>query len=133
MVVEELSQGEPAKETTVSLREELAAYAHEAWSGWMEYMFAQCQPIPPTTESGNSYWLHIKMPKALYERWTRQMTTKYADLPESEKESDRDEADKIIHRISSKVKRSLADEMLEHFEKHPEENEAFRRFINGGK
>jgi hypothetical protein len=92
------------KKKRVSTREELAAYAHEAWSGWMEYMFAQCQPIPPTMESGNSYWLHIKMPKALYERWTRQMATKYSDLPESEKESDRAEANKMLAIIEEQQK-----------------------------
>jgi len=28
--------------TRDTVREELAAYAHEAWSGWMRYMFSKC-------------------------------------------------------------------------------------------
>lgn len=82
--------------------EELAAYAHEAWSGWMKYMFGKCKPDTPTTTSGNGYWLHLRMPKALYERWTRQMGTDYEALPESEKDSDRDEAEKILNLMCSR-------------------------------
>jgi len=65
--------------------EELAAYAHEAWSGWMRYMFGKC-----LKESDG-----LKIPQALVERWTRQMQTPYAELPENEKESDRAEALKM--------------------------------------
>lgn len=73
------------------LRESLADYAHDAWAGWMEYLFAQCPK--PTMESHDGYYLHLR---ALYDRWHRQMGTPYKDLPESEKESDRVEADKML-------------------------------------
>lgn len=64
------------------LRENLADYAHRAWSGWMEYLFSKCdgQTIPD--------WA--------WERWKRQAQTAYVDLSEDEKNSDRVEADKII-------------------------------------
>jgi hypothetical protein len=65
--------------------EELAAYAHEAWSGWMEYLFSKC-----LKESDG-----MKIPQSLVERWTRQMQTPYAELPENEKDSDRAEALKM--------------------------------------
>lgn len=68
-------------------REALAAYAHEAWSGWMRYMFNKAE----VNEDGT--WT---MPADLVTRWKRQMTTPYAELPESEKASDRAEADKIF-------------------------------------
>lgn len=68
------------------VREELAAYAHEAWSRWMKYMFSK------SYINGGS----VVIPKPLAERWTRQMGTEYEDLPEKEKESDRAEADKIL-------------------------------------
>ena len=79
---------------SMSVRERLAEYAHEAWSGWMKYMF----------EHGGQIWLGIDayptrswiMGSEKYDRWRRQMNTPYADLPESEKESDRAEADKIL-------------------------------------
>mgnify|MGYP001592497199 CR=1 FL=1 len=70
-----------------SVREDLAAYAHKAWSGWMKYMF---------TKGGHLENGGYVIPQNLVERWTRQMNTEYADLPESEKASDRDEADKIL-------------------------------------
>jgi hypothetical protein len=68
-------------------RELLAAYAHEAWSGWMRHLFSKCQ----TNIAGDVF-----IPKWAVERWTRQMTTAYQDLPEMEKESDRAEADKML-------------------------------------
>jgi hypothetical protein len=69
------------------LRESLAAYAHDAWAGWMIYLFAQSDLNPDGT---------VTIPAWAVERWARQVTTRYADLPESEKESDRAEADKML-------------------------------------
>ena len=68
------------------LREELAAYAHAAWSGWMQYMFGKC-------ESRCDGFL---IPMPLVDRWTRQKDTPYANLPDVEKESDRKEADRMM-------------------------------------
>jgi hypothetical protein len=69
--------------------EELAAYAHRAWSGWMNWMF----------EHSTSHEGEITIPKFLVDRWTRQMNTLYDDLPEEEKQSDRAEAEKIINTL----------------------------------
>ena len=69
------------------IREALAAYAHTAWSGWMKYLFEQCFLHGPGHTVITSYFV---------ERWQRQMNTEYADLPESEKESDRKEADQML-------------------------------------
>lgn len=69
-------------------REALATYAHEAWSGWMTYLFSKCE-----------YDLSddlVIIPKWAVERWQRQAATPYRELPESEKESDRTEADKML-------------------------------------
>lgn len=68
-------------------REQLAEYAHEAWSGWMRYMFDKA----PVNADGT--WT---MPAWAVERWRRQMSTPYSDLPEEEKGSDRAEADSIL-------------------------------------
>ena len=67
-------------------REKLADYAHEAWSGWMEYLFKKC-------DFKHGY---CTIPQWAVERWSMQMNTKYKDLPEEMKESDRDEADKML-------------------------------------
>ncbi len=69
------------------LREELAALSHEQWSGWMKYMFSKA------LMNSDGTWT---MPASLFKRWTRQMKTEYADLPDSEKESDRVEADRML-------------------------------------
>jgi hypothetical protein len=70
------------------LREALAEYAHEAWSGWMKYMFSKTMRESITGGEIIPAWA--------VERWQRQLSTPYADLPEEEKESDRAEADKML-------------------------------------
>ena len=67
--------------------EQLAAYAHEAWVGWMEYLFEKS----PKNADGS-----VTIPAELVKRWTRQMGTSYAELSEGEKHSDRVEALKIM-------------------------------------
>lgn len=72
-------------------QERLAEYAHEAWAGWMRYMFDKSLRL----QDGG---ILITPPNA--ERWTRQMNTPYAELPESEKASDLVEADIMLAIIS---------------------------------
>lgn len=70
------------------LREALAAYAHDgAWSGWMKYQFSKGDLNP------DGSWT---MPAWAVERWMRQMNTPYNQLSESERASDRAEADKML-------------------------------------
>lgn len=69
------------------MREQLAAQAHESWSGWWEYAFSK----GTLNDDGT-----LTLPAWAVERWTRQMRTPYAELSEQEKESDRAEADKIL-------------------------------------
>ena len=70
--------------------ERLADYAHTAWSGWMEYLFDKGHANPDGTFTINADSV---------ERWRRQMGTPYKQLPETEKESDRDEAAKIAIQV----------------------------------
>lgn len=70
-----------------NLREQLAALAHEQWSAWMRYMLGKCL----VNEDGS-----LTIPAAYYQALFRQMTTPYAELGEHEKESDREEADKVL-------------------------------------
>ena len=79
--------GEMPKMPTTEKREALAAYAHKAWSGWMRWMFDRCSP----QDDGSTI-----VPAGLVSRWVRQMNTSYADLPDNEKESDRQEADEML-------------------------------------
>lgn len=70
-----------------ALREAFAKYAHDAWSGWMRYLFSKSQFNSDGT---------VTIPAWAVERWTRQSGTHYENLPEDEKNSDRAEADSII-------------------------------------
>jgi hypothetical protein len=70
------------------VREALAAYAHDAWAGWMKYLFQKSAHVLSTGE--------VVIPTSLVERWMRQMNTPYTELPENERESDRLEADRMI-------------------------------------
>jgi len=66
---------------------DLSEYAHNAWAGWMEYLFSKST----NNEDGT-----VTIPKELVVRWKRQMETYYNLLPENEKLSDIKEAEKII-------------------------------------
>jgi hypothetical protein len=70
-----------------STRQRLAEYAHDAWSGWMKYLFDK------STHNGDGT---VTIPAWAVERWTRQATTPYMDLPESEQKSDLVEADRML-------------------------------------
>lgn len=76
-----------------ALRERLAELCHSQWSGWMRYMFSRMD------------WNIIQTGMVMHgddaKRWKRQMETTYAELSESEKNSDRTEADKFIALISA--------------------------------
>lgn len=77
-----------------NVRVSLAEYAHEAWSGWMRYMFSKCH----VNHDGS-----MVIPKDLVERWTRQMSTPYDELPISERESDIKEANQIMDIVTNHV------------------------------
>ena len=68
-------------------REALAEYAHEAWSRWMTHLFSRV-----TLNDRNQAVLSADDVR----KWQRQLNTAYADLTESEKASDRREADRMI-------------------------------------
>lgn len=75
-----------------TMREQLAEYAHDAWAGWMKHIFRKCDTRTAYFSNGEVTCI----PAWAVERWQRQMNTPYADLPESEKESDRQEADRML-------------------------------------
>jgi len=71
----------------VDVREALADYAHEAWSGWMRYLFDKSIKL---ADGG------VLVPPPAVARWQRQMETPYAQLPDHEKDSDLTEADRML-------------------------------------
>ena len=76
--------GEKAPEI---VREHLAKYAHNAWSGWMQYLFEKS-----TLNNDGT----VTIPKWAVDRWTRQSNKNYTELPEDEKDRDRHEADRML-------------------------------------
>ena len=68
------------------LREELANISHEIWASWMTYLFSLCEDDD----------LGIVIPHEFARRWKRQIKTPYSHLTELEKDSDREQADKIL-------------------------------------
>lgn len=78
------------------LIERLAAFAHQRWSGWMEWQDDHFQDV---TLEGETF----------LDRWHRQMETAYADLPEDEKDSDREEARAWLEAIGYAVLESERD------------------------
>lgn len=81
----------------MTLREQLADNQHEIWAHWMRYQFSQCH----VAEGG-----HLIIPAEKVERWQRQMETPYSELTEAEKNSDRDQASKVIGVIADALELS---------------------------
>lgn len=84
-----------------NLREDLAEYAHQAWSGWMQYLFANSTP------NGDGSWT---IEPDLCSRWRRLMTTPYAALPPEEQAADRAEADRMVEVFVAMLERLTEDD-----------------------
>ena len=65
----------------------IAQYAHDAWSGWMKYLFTKGR----LNKNGS-----FTIKKDSVDRWQRQMNTDFYNLPDEEKESDFTEAKTIL-------------------------------------
>ena len=71
-----------------NLLETLASVEHERWSHWQRYLHSKCVSV------GSDGALLI--PGHLVKRWEEQIGTPYANLPEEEKESDREQVRKYL-------------------------------------
>ena len=72
---------------TNELIESLADLEHERWAHWQAYLHSCCI----RNEDGS-----LTIPKEKVARWENQIKTKYCALSESEKDSDRHEAQKTV-------------------------------------
>lgn len=73
--------------TDYELIEQLADKEHASWARWMEYLFSTC-------ERGADGSMTI--PANYVKHWTLEVMMPYARLPESAKQSDRDEVAHIL-------------------------------------
>jgi len=89
------------------LRERLAAYAHDTWIGWMRWMMPKLSTRVPGGSDGEDLEGPLVVPahgsmEGWEPRWrdesalSKTLRTAYHELSEKEKESDRDEADKML-------------------------------------
>jgi len=78
----------------MSTREQLADYAHDAWSGWMKYLFQRGE-----LRQDGSFVIY----REDVERWRRQLSTPYAELSREEQQSDLAEADRMLAILETKA------------------------------
>ncbi|MBF6435501.1 hypothetical protein [Nocardia cyriacigeorgica] len=69
------------------LLERLAAIEHERWAHWQQYMHSRCATGPDGS---------LTIPAELVKRWSTQMSTSYEDLPEDQRESDREQVRRYL-------------------------------------
>lgn len=72
----------------------LADQQHEIWSHWMKYLFS----VSSINDSGECI-----IPANLTKRWHEQADKPYSHLSEKEKESDREQAIKILKCLGEEV------------------------------
>ena len=85
----ERSEAEAVLETLV---EDLAAIEHERWAHWQRYMHDKGNRRPDGS---------LVLPADLVRRWETQIVTGYADLSESEKNSDREQVRRYLPLIAA--------------------------------
>ena len=76
------------------LRERLSDCQHEIWAHWMRYLFYTSIPL----DDGG-----VKITAENFQRWQRQAVTPYSELSEKEKDSDREQADKVLMVLGGKA------------------------------
>ena len=81
------------KKALDELLETLASVEHERWSHWQRYMHSKCVP------QGDDGALLI--PADLVKRWEKQIASRYSELTDDEKESDREQVRKYLPLIVS--------------------------------
>ena len=80
------------------LIEQLGAVEHERWSHWQRYVHSKCVRQPDGS---------LLIPADLVARWEKQIDTKYAELNDREKESDREQVRKYLPLITSALAERL--------------------------
>ncbi len=79
---------------TSELIERLAEKEHEGWSHWMAYLFSVCEEGIDGS---------VTIPASLVAHWQRQVATPYAQLTQTEKQSDRNQVAHILPIINEYV------------------------------
>jgi len=80
--------------------EDFARIEHERWTHWQMYMHSKGARQPDGS---------LLIPADLVERWDRQLSTRYEDLSEKEKDSDREQVLKYFSQIVDAIASELKD------------------------
>lgn len=84
--------------------EKLAAIEHERWAKWQEYVHSKCKPhIEPFGLHRDDGLADLLIPAELVKHWERQIETKYEDLTEDEKQSDRNEVFRYLKIVIEEI------------------------------
>ena len=95
--------------------EKLAAIEHERWADWQKYLHSK---LAIMTNPDNGVTL-VNMAKPDWDHWERQINTKYEDLSEKEKQSDRDEVMRYWPVIAEMVKEIIGkDDIIHQSDRH---------------
>lgn len=70
-----------------SLIEDLASVEHERWAHWQRYLHDQCEQLADG---------RLAIPAHLVKRWEEQIETPYELLSDREKESDREQVQRVL-------------------------------------
>jgi hypothetical protein len=87
--------------TQKSIMEKFATMEHERWAKWQKYMHSKMVEEEKFEEGKHFKTGNYVLPKALFERWERQIATPYSELSEEEKQSDRDEVKPYFDHVST--------------------------------
>lgn len=87
------------------LIEQLADKEHASWARWMQYLFSKCYSL----SNGD-----LAVPVVYVESLRKQIDTPYAELPEQEKQYDRDEVAHILSIIDEYAHSPLQEKVLKH-------------------
>lgn len=99
------------KEILEEFVEKGADIEHDRWARWQQYMFSKMVEEEIFEEGGHFKTGNYILPKEFVDRWFRQIDTKYAELSEDEKESDRKETRNYIPILTSSLI-SLLEEVV---------------------
>jgi hypothetical protein len=77
----------PSEHDFATLLEQLAALEHQRWAHWQRYVHSQ-----GSRQADGS----LVLPAHLVQHWEHQIGTPYEDLPNTEKESDREQVRKYF-------------------------------------
>ena len=96
------------QEKIEELKEKLAAIEHERWADWQQWVHDSALFVEYDGKLD-----HLEIPAKLFHHWDKQIKTKYQDLPEYSKQSDRDQVDRYWPLIQGIINQARKEAVIE--------------------